>query len=165
MMLSNKEILVNKNQGKVYLPKYLTELNALFKCAVSINNLLSLQDSENLKDNSIIAMKGCVPIKKIVPFDDKKTLEVYIKKLVHSYNKEIYVFTDYSKYCGVASVSKLECFNTSFKYEDEHAGIVSMLTKELGNNLVLDFFEDEDGIRMLELEVTGQLWSSLITST
>ena len=117
---------------------------------------MSLEKTEEIRDQSIGTLSNKSIIKIDLSFEDKSQLKEIIDNL-SGVAGSILVFTDNSNYCGAARIADLSKFNTQFNFEEEHSGIISILSQDLTNNLVIDFYE-EIGQQFMELEVQGGEW-------
>src|ERR1700733_3060684 len=106
-MMSRKEILMRKQEGKQYLTKYLKELRLLVDADISQTNLKTLEETDEI----IAAPRkniSTIPFyKQTLPFGDK----VAIKKLLFDNARSkngFYLFVDYSRYCGIVYIENLE---------------------------------------------------------
>lgn len=141
--------------GKNNLQTYLKELNALTKIEITKYMLLSLVESDKI---------GSVDkeyfYKSNILFKEKNKLLLFINYLIKVKDGECYLNTSYSKDCGVLKLSSLKDFNINFKFFNEHSGILSIILKDLSNELLLDYFE-EDNEYYLEIEVYGKDWANI----
>ncbi|HEY9047361.1 MAG TPA: hypothetical protein VIN08_15755 [Ohtaekwangia sp.] len=159
-MLSRKDILINKTKGKQLINEYLNEISSLVKKPISKEDLISLEDTfikiEETKRNV-----AAVPVGKTrFHFDDKDKLKNIFSEINRFYDGGFYLVITYSKYCGAAYLESLEYFNTDFQFNDEHAGIISLLCETLNAKILLDFYEDASE-KLLEVETYGVPFESV----
>ena len=151
-----REILFRKQRGKQVIDLYLEELNNLFNSSITKDNLLSLEVTDEII--SKLSLERYKLIKTSFDFKDKAKLSACINDLIKLYSGPVLVFTSYSEFCGAVEVSSLARFNVDFNYKDEHAGIISVISKDLKNKLLIDFYE-EQGDFFITIETRGVLWS------
>jgi DNA-directed RNA polymerase beta' subunit len=157
-MKNKKDLLFKKNQCKEVLEKYLAEIEKLSLQKITSNDLISLEKTEELRVKSLIYDSKNYPVlKDTFLFKQKEKLKQVLDKLYNLYSGKILIFTDYSEYCGCIELKSLKYFNAYFDFKDEHSGIISIISKDLKNNLLLDFYEEESEF-YLDIEVQGKNW-------
>ena len=158
---ATSDIKRRKIKGKGFLNEYLKELNRLvITTPIHAGNLLSLEETEMIKEKAS-GVRALESYKKTIPFEDKEKLRKYLNDLQSIRDNEFYLFTEYSNYCGAASVPGLNYFNWQFEFTAEHAGIISILLKDLSNELILDFYESNN-MKLLEIEAFGSSWPNVL---
>lgn len=147
---------MNKFRSKnKYIKIYIEELSRLVNSEFNEADLSSSELLEKIRTAHIDRENG---FKIQIPFSDKSTLKKLIDELcLISSSDGIYIVTDYSNYCGALFLNSICEFNSNFNFSDEHAGIVTIISQDLENELVLDFSE-EDHRQILEIEVYGKIW-------
>jgi hypothetical protein len=155
-----KDFLVRKVYGKKYLDTYMSELKKLTRIEVSLENLLSLEETDVFKELNPIYEEYQNRIVKNFYFSEKLALREYFSKLISRYDGEVIILTDYSQYCGGCLLESLSFFNTDFNFEDEHAGIFFIYSRDKENILLIDFYE-EDGDVFIEVEGEGKFWGGI----
>lgn len=156
-----KQLLVNRSLGRQYMESYLRELNSLFRCSITTNNLLTLEDSLLLIENIKAAAQSFEEnslYKTQTAFEDKEKLRSIFKRLYHIYQGEIYATMGYSQYCGIVRIPSLLDFNIDFSFSDEHSGLITLYAAETFDFALLDFSED-CGVYDIEVEINGRLWN------
>lgn len=138
---------------KRYLQDYLKELNSITNMEVNVGMLESLTEDERLK--GIVSKKV---FKDKILFHDKENLLLFFGQLLKLKNGKAYIYTTYSKEFGLLKINGLEDFNVNFNFNDEHAGLISIILRDLSNELTLDFYEEEDEY-YLEVQSYGDDWS------
>lgn len=138
--------------GKQYLNKYLLELNLLTNKPVNETNLLSIIETDNIK-----FLSDEYNYKITIAFDNKSELADVISKMLNGKDCPCYLFTGYSDDCGALRIDSLESFNIDFSFNDEHSGLIRIISEDFRNKLVLDFFE-ENNEYSLEIEIYGKNW-------
>ncbi|MGI6339278.1 MAG: hypothetical protein ACOXZV_07885 [Bacteroidales bacterium] len=159
-MSENRNILYRKVKGKSILNSYLEELNLIVRVKLSEKDLIPLEETEHLISRRKQISKS-IPQKKVkLKFEDKARLYGYLNALESVRNGKIILFTEYSKYCGALLLNSFNDINYDFSFDDEHSGIVSILSENLNDKLLLDFYE-EDGSFFIEVETQGHLWNCI----
>nr|WP_315218686.1 hypothetical protein [uncultured Flavobacterium sp.] len=138
--------------GKRYLEEYLKELNALTNIKVFESNLMSIVESDLL--GTVIKSKV---YKTTIKFNDKEKLLLLVGEMIKTKNKSCYLYTTYSEDCGVLKLKSLNEFNINFNFDDEHGGLIKIVLEDLSNELILDFYNQENDI-YLDIEVFGNEW-------
>ncbi|OMP74934.1 hypothetical protein BW716_32820 [[Flexibacter] sp. ATCC 35208] len=140
---------------------YLKELEATFNVNGNEITILSLEETDSIIEQSVDKTNNDIISKQIIPFDDKEDiLRFYIDNCSRLQPNKVYVVTDYSKECGVAVLDSLIRLNPNFAFNAEHTGIISILSEDLSNKLILDFYEENDRF-FLEIETAGNLWGKI----
>ena len=162
MLKLKRDLLFRKNTGRNILKEYLLELNKLSLKEVSAENLLSVEETDMLKEKSRLKnhQRDYPLIKKTFLFNEKDKLKEYVDKLYKLYPHEIYLLTGYSEYCGCLKMESLMDFNIYFNFNDERDGIMSILSADLNNSLLLDYYEEYNEY-YIELEFRGEEWSKI----
>lgn len=150
------DFLKRKNVGKRYMIEYLESLNKLTLNSVEDYKVLSIEETLNLDVSNKKNRK-----KIYINFDDKERLSHLFNSISEMMDSEIYLFTDYSLYCGVLKLNSITDFNINFSFEDEEKGIITLRTVDNSNAIILDFYE-EHGNKLLEIEVMGDEWISAL---
>ncbi len=138
--------------GKKVLPVYLRELNHLVNTEVTEKDLLSIVDTDH------IVYKGnddCTTF--LFSFYDKNKLRTIFENLCALEEKQCFLRTIYSVDCGVLALNNILEFNIDFEFQDEHSGLITILSGDLKNKLILDFYEKNDH-NILEIECLGENW-------
>jgi hypothetical protein len=153
--------LFRKQRCKQHLAAYLKELEDIFNVNSNEVTILSLEETDSINEQSRDKLNNKISSKKIVPFDDKENfLKFYIDNCLRLQPGKVYAFTDYSKDCGAAVLNDLKCLNPIFAFNAEHTGIISILSQDLANKLILDFYEENNKL-FLEVEALGSLWGEV----
>jgi hypothetical protein len=151
-MLTKRELLVKKANGKKYMQEYLAELNVICTRRITEDQLLSLEETYDIIARIKSHISSESTIKEQINFDEKIKLKHVIDEVKNSFGNGLYLFTEYSKMCGVLYLEDIYQFNSDFNFTAEHAGIISLINKEITFKLVLDFYEEQSQ-QFLEIEV------------
>jgi len=98
-----------------------------------------------------------------IPFSGKIGLrfQEYVSKLASANRSDVYVWTSESLVCGVLMPISLSSVEFLFPFEINMDGIVSFLTADLRDRLVLDWYVSDGGGQMLEIEANGAPWGEI----
>lgn len=145
---------------KKHLNSYLGELEKLALQKVDVSKLV-LDRIDVLKEAAIRLSNNQGEFFQI-PFEEKRGVDfkIYINRLKSVNSGKVYLWTDYSNYCGLLLLDDLTQLNLEFGFHDEHSGIMTLLAENLKDKLILDWSE-EGGRRMLEIESYGENWGSI----
>lgn len=96
----------------------------------------------------------------VIPFADKEspTFSAYIRRLAAAHSGPVILFTPRTASCGAITVPSLDWVNFSFPFDLNKEGILSILTADLSDRMLLDFFQEDEGPNLLEIEVQGDYW-------
>lgn len=147
---------------KKHIKNYLKELELLSNHAVSEDALISKEELEKLRIKAD-KFKNLAANKFLINFSDKEEerFKIYLKNLYLSNSNNIYFWTHNANFCGLYLGQTIQDLNYSFPYEINEDGVVVILTSDFKDKLLFDFFEDELGNRLLEIEAQGQNWSNV----
>lgn len=160
--MSRREEMVRRLTYRHNIASHLSQLSHLVNREVTADDLLSLEATEAIREQSRSLLKND-PLKKFqIQFSEKAEARfaAFIKNL-HALNpKPIYIWTDHTIECGLYEVGSILEINFKFEYSKFPAGIMSFVTKDFSDKLLLDFFEESNGERFIEIELTGDHWPS-----
>ena len=128
--------------GKQYLSEYQEVINKITKNDFKI---LSIVETDKLIEK---VSKLKLRFSKKILFNDKEELKSIIFNNFNT-NDSVYIFTSLSRDCGAVLIDSIIYFN--FNFMDDHSGIISLISSDVKNKILLDFYE-EDGLQYLEIE-------------
>ena len=128
--------------GKQYLSEYQEVINKITKNDFKI---LSIVETDKLIEKE---SKLKLRFSKKILFNDKEELKSIIFNNFNT-NDSVYIFTSLSRDCGAVLIDSIIYFN--FNFMDDHSGIISLISSDVKNKILLDFYE-EDGLQYLEIE-------------
>lgn len=130
--------------GKQYLSEYQEVINKITKNDFKI---LSIVETDKLIEK---VSKLKLRFSKKILFNDKEELKSIIFNNFNT-NDSVYIFTSLSRDCGAVLIDSIIYFNFNFNFMDDHSGIISLISSDIKNKILLDFYE-EDGLQYLEIE-------------
>ena len=130
--------------GKQYLIEYQEVINKITKNDFKI---LSIVETDKLIEK---VSKLKLRFSKKILFNDKEELKSIIFNNFNT-NDSVYIFTSLSRDCGAVLIDSIIYFNFNFNFMDDHSGIISLISSDVKNKILLDFYE-EDGLQYLEIE-------------
>lgn len=141
---------------------YLTQLKHLAGRDVDVHDLLSLDETKVIRDNSKLAFKSLPAHKFKIKFSERLSarFEMFTRKLHALNSSSVYIWLERSNTCGVLAVSSILSFNFKFEFSAISEGIISLSTSDMGDNLLLDFSKAPSGDTFLEIELKGNTWGS-----
>lgn len=152
--------IANRLAYKRYLQSHLSQLSHLTNRYIGENDLLPLETTHSIREESkqLLDMSSLRKFK--IDFSEKLGVrfEEFVRNL-HALNPNpVYIWIEHTNTCGLLEIRSIIEFNFKFDYAEINQGIVSLLTKDMRDNLVLDFFEDSSGARFIEIELAGYNW-------
>lgn len=154
--------LVERLTYRHNIASHLSQLSHLTNREVTAGDLLSLEATRAIREQPRPLLKNR-PLKKFkIRFSEKTDARftAFIKSL-HALNpKPIYIWIDHTNECGLYEIGSILEINFKFEYSKFPAGIMSFVTKDFSDKLLLDFFEESTGEKYIEIELTGDRWSS-----
>lgn len=145
-------------EAKKHLPAYLSELGQLLGRAVSQDELLSLQETESVRERSKHVSRSPKWSAEIAFTQKVSYLRSLAQTLERRHSTPVHIWTRLSNICGLMRpVSFLEIdFGFSFDINDD--GMISILGVDLKNELILDFSKNDRDEERLEVELSGGDW-------
>jgi len=144
--------------ARKHLGRHLAELGGLFGRSVGPEELITLEETEDIRLRSKeIALSPTW--RRSIRFEDRRADPVVdlVQRLHQSRSLPVYVWTALSNLCGLARPIPLAQFNLAFDFNVNREGIVALVTSDLLDKLIFDF-SVQNGRRELEIEVSGDHW-------
>ncbi|MCG8422111.1 MAG: hypothetical protein MJE77_29665 [Proteobacteria bacterium] len=97
-----------------------------------------------------------------IGFREKETprFRKFLERLHNSNASDVYLWTPATNICGLLPPLPLREVNFDFPFNLNPEGILTVLTSDLQDSLILDYSETEEGAR-LEIEAAGPHWSTV----
>ncbi len=148
-----------RRQQLLNMPFYLKELQAISGKKVRKEDLTSLEESSIIQEKSLKKTRKH-KIKIAIPFSTKSNEKIKSAvSLFYSLNSApIYIWTPRSKYCGTLKEESIKNINLNFPFDINKEGVIVFITDDLQDKILFDFFESNDGKKMLEIEIEGNNW-------
>jgi hypothetical protein len=143
------------------IPRYLRELEAFLGHGVEASSLLTPQETKLLQEQARRVPR--VPIVRWrMRFEDREKpwFHGLVAKLADLNSSAIYLWTPMSIVCGIlreVPLRDLQLFSFPFSINAE--GILTILTSDLKDQMLMDFWEDEG--RWLDVELAGEHWGNV----
>lgn len=147
------------------IQRYLLEIKELCLQPAAASDLLSLDHTERIREDSLRSLNGKSTRRIVIDFEQKKTIKFkdYVAKLHDANPHPVYVWTERSNQCGLHQIHSLLEFNFDFRFDVNEQGIIVLLASDLTDNLVLDFSYNERLSRYdLVIDVLGDHWSAVV---
>lgn len=154
-IMSNMETLEQKKRrlfGRKYLPEYLKELSRLLKREVKETELLSIIQTDEFIDSIRYLKKQEVDYKVTIKFSNKNKMLNILQNIISDWNVPYVMYLSYSLDCGLMQIPSLHCFNFSFNFDDENAGIIEFTRVDGKEDIVLDYYE-EHSKQLLDIKI------------
>lgn len=146
--MENQEQKKRGLYGKQYLPTYIDELNRILKIKIEPSDLLSIVETDKVVSKNFVKKLKCTY--KLF-FEEKDKLRDIIFNNIES-DKNYYLFVSHFKECGLLIIKSLNEFNWDFSFYDLPSGIITFVSIDFSEELVLDFTEEE-GRKYMEIEI------------
>jgi hypothetical protein len=143
------------------LPRHLTVLGKLLNRQVNAQNLLSLDETDAIRERSKSVVRR--PSSRFtIRFSDKTgpRFQALIRTLQDRNPSPVLVWTLSADVCGFPRPVQLSEIDFGFEFDLEPNGVLVFITEDLCDKLLLDYFE-EDGERLLEVELSGAHWGDV----
>lgn len=146
-------------QKNLYLKIQLKELTELAGRPVSERDLISTNTINNSIDENIKKHQTSTNEFQI-NFDEKESnrFKKYIENLKKANDSQVYIITPLAKSCGILQIPSISAINLNFTYEINKEGIISFLTKDTQDSLLMDFFQNSKYEKILKIETKGINW-------
>ncbi|WP_277557991.1 hypothetical protein [Ereboglobus sp. PH5-10] len=141
------------------LAKYLEELRELINVPVTEVTLVPLDEVARIRKKLVEKITICPQKKFRIPFPEKtgQRFRTFIEQLEQLNSSPIYIWTEAANGCGLFQASSLIKINLDFSYDVNSQGIIVILTKDLRDRMIWDFFE-ENSEKIIEVELMGETW-------
>ena len=90
-----------------------------------------------------------------------KRFKNFIARLYSCNKSPVYIWTAKSNNYGLFKIDSIKKINFSFKFKVNVEGIVVLLTENLQDTLILDYYENSKEERLLEITLQGKNWFSV----
>jgi hypothetical protein len=140
--------------------QHLTELRCLLGSTVAASDLLSLEETEAIRE-SWKRTERSPRWRCEVGFEAR--IGTRFSKLIERFSEcqpQVYLWTNLSNSCGLARPVALLEVQFGFEFGAIAAGIITVISVDSQDRLLLDFSEC-DGELMLEIEVEGACWGRI----
>lgn len=156
--------LAEKIQANLLRKNYLQELSELTGNSITNTNLLSYSDTKEIQGKSVKALNLLRKKTFQIAFDEKKSDRFlnYIHNLSRANPSAVYIWTHATNSCGSLKIDSLLSIKFEFVYTVNSQGIVSFLSENCSDRLLLDFTENESGDRVLTVETQGVTWPDVV---
>lgn len=131
--------------GRQYLEEYLESIHKI--TIIKNPKILSIVETDRINNNQN-KLNNSFSIKLL--FDNKSELKNIILKQFKS-KDNVYLFVPLSKDCGAIEMNSIINFNFNFDFTDEPSGIISIISKNLKEKILLDFYEEQE-VKYIEFE-------------
>ncbi|MFC5456752.1 hypothetical protein [Prosthecobacter fluviatilis] len=142
------------------LPLYLKELSTLVGRIVHESELSPFTQMEIVREKLRSVSKGsCRSV--TLPFEARTGVEFaqIIDQLRRLNSSSIYLWPSRANECGLLEVADLNQIKFSFPFDLNPDGILVVATSDGNDSMLLEWSDDERGVRMLEVEFRGPNWS------
>ncbi|TGN30004.1 hypothetical protein [Empedobacter tilapiae] len=131
--------------GRQYLEEY---LKIIHKITIIKNpKIISIVETDRINNNQN-KLNNSFSIKLL--FNNKSDLKNIILKQFKS-KDTVYLFIPLSEDCGAIEMDSIINFNFNFNFTDEPSGIISIISKNLKEKILLDFYEEQE-VKYIEFE-------------
>ncbi len=145
------------------IKNYLQVLSILTNRAVKKEDLTSLEKSLEIiaKHEYIRTLPN---MKFEIGFEGRSSdqFKNFIRNLEKTKQSPIFIWSKGANSCGLLQVSSLFEINFEFEYEIDGNGVFVFTSDDLQDELLIDFYENNEEQRMMKIEVYGHLWSKII---
>jgi len=146
---------------KVNLKDHLAELSYFNRNPVTEASLLSIEETKKIMNIKI--SDQAVTTRFTIPFKDKnlKRFSLFIDLLYKQNPGPMFIWTKFSEICGCVKINSIKEFNFQFPFSASSHGIVTIITKNITDKIVFDYYLDEEDKEMLEVSLIGNNWSAI----
>lgn len=150
----------NSRQRKKNLHLYMSELKFLSFMPVDEDQVSHVEKVEQIR-----AGQGKIkefPISRFsIPFTERLTKRFgeFVEKLNEENSNKVYIWTENSNRCGLFAANNIKEVNFEFPFDVNSEGIIVLLSENIEDKMLLDFYLDVNGQQMLEVELQGRCWS------
>jgi hypothetical protein len=154
--MNNRQLEIRE---RINLPAYLKELSVLAGREVNREEMISLEFTAQLQ-GKVAAIPSVPSVKFKLQFDVLKlpAFATFIEHLRDLNPLPVYLWTSHTMDCGVFKLTSISEINFGFPFELMPAGIFTITPEDVQDRMVLDFSVQDDGRKILELELYGNHW-------
>jgi len=149
----------------IYINDYIKRLNLLTTKNIYRENLLSLDNTWRILEQSKILLKSKFNSKFLISFEEKESnsFKKYITNILQKNNSIVYVWIKNTEQCGYLHPVSFDDINWSYPFDFDPNGIVTFTTIDFKNKLSLDnFFDEKEMKNKIEIEVFGEDWGKRV---
>jgi hypothetical protein len=142
------------------IKNYLQVLSILTKRPVKKEDLISLEKTLEIIDKSKL-IRALASKNFEIDFEDRTSdqFKNFIENLDENKRSPIFIWSKGANSCGLFQVSSLLEINFDFEYEIDGNGVFIFTSADLQDQLLVDFYENNEGQRKMKIEIYGNLWS------
>jgi hypothetical protein len=150
-----------REMRKAFL-SYSSKIELLTGSKLNQGKLLDIEKSEDFRKKSNLYLSDKT-FKTVVNFSEKlnEKFKALIEKLHNANPSPIYIWLEDSNTQGLYKVCSLKSIDFSFPFNIDTNGVIVFRTEDLNEKMLMDFFYDDDGEEMLEIELQGNNWPQL----
>ena len=143
------------------MPRHLSELSCLTGHKVERFDLLSPERTSSIRDQVRLTPPS-PSVAWETGFREKETprFRKFLERLHSSNASDVYLWTPATNICGLLPPLPRRAVNFDFPFNLNPEGILTVLTSDLQDRLILDYSEAKEGAR-LEIEAAGPHWSTV----
>jgi hypothetical protein len=141
------------------LPRHLRELALLVGRSVDRHELLPLHETKAIRAQASQVDRQPV-VQFEVPFEAKTQprFATFVKRIAEANPSDVFLWTPTSNLCGLLRPLPLAAVHMDFPFHLNPEGIVSILTSDLREQLLLDYSTGNDDESVLQVQVSGERW-------
>lgn len=148
---------------RVTLPGYLDKIEYLTGCRPDIADLTSVQFVGQLQAELSTHLKAAPVAKVVIFFADRLSSRflALIEDLESRNSHPVFVWIESVKDCGYAKPVRLRNFRFGFEFKHIPEGVISLITDDARNKMLMDFEADDEGREIMTIELYGQDWGNV----
>lgn len=152
-----------KRRQKLHLKRYLEELGALIGRVVKAEELGSLEEVAAMRQ-AAQRFIGQPTAKYEINFSDRRSerFKKFLKNLTVANRLAIYVWTPHTIDCGALLVDSLDAISFDFEFAINDDGVLSFMTSDLRDRLLVDFSSTSTGEQVMRIEIQGANWTKVV---
>lgn len=145
----------------MYMKKYLADLSALLGRDVLQDELGPVEQVQVLQAEA----RKLSRLEKVcyeMAFAGKKDahFKKFIGELFNANSLPVYLWASHVEECGLLLLPSIRDMNFDFSFDVDGNGVISLVTYDFKDGMLLDFFID-DGSERLIIEVQGEHWRDI----
>lgn len=155
--------LSEKLRQKLNLKRYLDELTALIGRPVHADELGSLEQAASMREAAQKFRAQAAQVCEI-PFSERCSARFkgFVHRLQEANPSSVYIWTPRTINCGTLIVASLPVVRFDFDFEINDEGILTFLTGDLEDSLLLDFSVSPIGEQVMRVETQGANWARVL---
>lgn len=147
-------------QRRVSLPAYIDKIEHLVGYRPTVEDMTSTQFVGELRKDLGDHLKLASVSTKVILFTERLSSRFasLIANLECRNPNPVFIWIEAANDCGFSKPIKLRDFRFGFEFDRIPEGMISLISSDAKDKLLMDFEEDDDGTEIMTIELHGASW-------